>query len=286
VDLVMWAANYAGGSIPEWGQFNVARVGVAAGASIRSFQWDFFEKPKDIIRNPFRPYVWRLGAGAIFFVLLTLATLVLAIIAELGANPTFRWLLAAYLLFWPFIIWFDPTASYWFLIPNLFLCAAAGFAWQTVVARPLGFGFIFGSISIMATATFISWVWTKHIDPGVVGRKSECIAQMVEPRDLVIATDWTWPATLQYFYGVRSTQVIDLAAALHDREKVFASIASDIQKAREQRGRVFIVDPSSYTPSELDWLAQQAQFTPADFERYPGKIFFQCENAKFREVQE
>jgi len=285
-DLIQWVGNYAGGHIPEWGRFDVRRIGVASSAAVRSIQWDFFEKPKDIFRNPFRPYVWRLGAGAIFFVLLALMTLLLSIMMYVDKNRKFFWLVGAYLLFWPFIIWFDPTASYWFLIPNLFLFAAAGFAWQEWMARPLGFGFIFGSISIMAISTFISWVWTKHIDPGVIGRKSECIAQMVESRDLVIATDWTWPATLEYFHKVHPLQVIDLAASLHDREKVFGSIANDIQETRKQHGRVFIVDPSSYTPGDLAWLAEQAQFTVEDFGRYPGRITFQCENAKFREVKE
>jgi hypothetical protein len=281
--LVQWVGNYAGGHIPEWGRFDIARVGVAGSAAIRSFQWDVFEKPKDIFRHPFRPYAWRLSAGALFFGLLTLVTLLLSLLVYFE-NPRFSWLVAAYLLFWPFIIWFDPAASYWFLIPNLFLCAAAGFAWEKWMAKPSGFAIIFGSIAVMATATFISWVWNKHIDPGVVGRKAECIAAMVESSDLVIATDWTWPATLEYFHKVHPIQVIDLAASLHDREKVFNSIEGDIEKTWERHGRVFIVDPSSYTRSELDWLAEQAQFTAGDFERYPGNIAFQCENAKFREV--
>jgi hypothetical protein len=284
-DLVRWVGSYAGGDIPEWGRFDMVRVGVAGGAAIRSFQWDVFEKPKDMFRTPLRPYVWRLGAGALFFVLLTLTTLFLSIQAYRDGKSRFLWLIGAYLLFWPFIIWFDPVASYWFLIPNLFLCAAAGLAWQTWMSRPSGFAFIFTSISVMATATFISWVWNKHIDPGVVGRKAECIAQMVKSNDLVIATDWTWPATLEYFHGVHPIQVIDLAASLHDPDKVFNSLALGIQKTREQHGRVFIVDPSSYTRLDLDWLAKQAQFTAEDFERYPGKILFQCEEAKFREVQ-
>jgi len=138
----------------------------------------------------------------------------------------------------------------------------------------------------MAVATFVSWVWNKHIDPGVVGRKVACIASNVDPGDTVIATDWTWPATLEYFHGIQSVQVIDLAASMHDRDKLFDHITDKIRDARQNEQEVFIVDPSSYNREHLAWLAEQTQFSTSDFERFPGSVAFQCEDAKFRKVEE
>ena len=284
--LLRYAGGYAGGNIPEWGRFEMGRLAVGASAALRSFQWDIFGWGKEIAQNPFRPFVWRLGSGAVCFTALFLLTLVGSIRRYVYRDTRFIWMIGAYLIFWPFIVWFDPTASYWFLVPNLFLCAGLAFVWGPWVTRPVGFAVVFGGIAVMATATFVSWVWNKHIDPGVVGRKVACIAQRVEPPDALIATDWTWPATLEYFHGIQTVQVIDLAASLQSRDRVFSFITNKIQETRQQEGEVFIIDPASYTPQHLQWLAEQTQFMTADFERFPGRVVFQCEDAKFRRVDD
>jgi hypothetical protein len=139
----------------------------------------------------------------------------------------------------------------------------------------------------MASAIFTSWVLPKHLDPGVVGRKAACIAGMTTPGDTVIATDWTWPAKLEYFHGIRSLQVIDLATSFRrDREKLFSHIEGEIAKTRQRQGRVFIIDPRSYKPEHLAWLETQTTFSAEDFERFPGPVVFQCEDSEFRQVTE
>jgi len=284
VDFVRWTAGYAGNQLPEWGRFDASRIGIAASAGIRSFQWDAFEKLKDLTEHPTRIYAWRLSAGAICFGVLALLTLVLAIQPLLDGNSKFFWMVAGYALFLPFIVWFSPSESFWFLIPNLFLCAAVSLAWTPALNRPVGFAFIFGGVAVMATATFTSWVWNKHIDVGSAGRKVDCIARMVEPNDNLIATDWTWPAKLEYFHGIRSIQVIDLAAAFRNHDKLFESISTELEKTRQRNGRVFIIDPASDTPQHLSWLQEQTGFAVDDFARFPGRVRFQCEDSKFREV--
>lgn len=286
IALLRWTAGYAGGHIPEWGRFEVGRLAVAGSAALRSFQWDVFGWGSEILRNPFRPFVWRLGSGTVCFIALAALTFIGSIRGFVRRDSKVIFMTAAYLIFCPFIIWFDPTASYWFLVPNLFLCALAARVWGPWVARPLGFAVVFGGVTVMAVATFVSWVWNKHIDPGVVGRKVACIASNVDPGDTVIATDWTWPATLEYFHGIQSVQVIDLAASMHDRDKLFDHITDKIRDARQNEQEVFIVDPSSYNREHLAWLAEQTQFSTSDFERFPGSVAFQCEDAKFRKVEE
>jgi hypothetical protein len=180
-------SRYAGGHIPEWGRFEVGRLAVAGSAALRSFQWDVFGWGSEILRDPFRPFVWRLGSGTVCFIALAALTFIGSIRGFVRRDSKVIFMTAAYLIFCPFIIWFDPTASYWFLVPNLFLCALAARVWGPWVARPLGFAVVFGGVTVMAVATFVSWVWNKHIDPGVVGRKVACIASNVDPGDTVIA---------------------------------------------------------------------------------------------------
>lgn len=284
VSLLGWAGGYAGGQLPEWGSFDTGRIGKAAVAAVRSFQWDVFERAMDFLRHPFQPYAIRISAGAVAFAVFAVVTTLLGVL-QLGKNSRLIWMIGGYIVCWPFIIWFSPSESFWFFIPNLFLCAAAALAWAPWIRRAIPFLFVMGSVAVMASAIFTSWVLPKHLDPGIVGRKAACIAGMVKPDDTVIATDWTWPAKLEYFHGIRSVQVIDLATSFkRDREKLFGYIEGEVSRTRERQGRVFIIDPQSYNPEHLAWLETQTTFSAADFERFPGPVVFQCEDSEFRQV--
>jgi hypothetical protein len=284
VDLFYWASTYAGGNLPEWGRLDMSRVFLAADSAVTSFQGDLFERVRDFYRNPLRFYVWRFGLGDACFALLALASLPLLIWRCVEGKSKVLWLILGYVLFWPFITWFSPSEGFWFLVPNLFLCAALALVWEPWVNRPAGFALIFAGVAGTAAITFATWTYPRHVNPGIVGRKVACIASKLAPNDTIIATDWTWPATLEYFHGIRPVQVIDLAAGLHDRDKLFSKLADEVQKTFQRHGRVFIIDPASYSQQHLTWLAEQTTFSPSDFERFSGKPAFQCEDSKFREV--
>ena len=282
-DLLRWSGSYAGGLLPEWGRFEAGRIGVAMEAAVRSFQYDVFERFNDLLSHPFQRYAWRIAAGAVCLGSLALVTFLFAV-REVFSNVRLIWMVGAYLICFPFIVWFSPSESYWFLIPNLFLCGAATIAWNRWIARPPVYFFVFVAIGTMAAATFVSWVWRRHIDPGVVGRKVDCIASLVQEKDLVVATDWFWPPALSYFHGVRVLSVIDSASAIKDHEGLLSYMADEFRKTTQVGGRVFIVDPASYDEPHMSWLAQQTTFSRADFDRFRGKPSFVCEDARFREV--
>jgi hypothetical protein len=283
-DLLGWAGGYAGGRLPEWGRFDIARLPIAIESAMRSFQSDLFERLRDFVEHPYRYYVWRLGAGAVCFVAFSVVTLVLSIRLCIAGNRKFMWMIAGYLVFWPFIVWFSPSEAYWFLVPNLFLCAAIALTWGTWTAQPVRYLLVWGVVLVMAASTFISTELPNHVDPGIAGREVDCIARYAQPRDVLIATDWTWPAKLNYYHGIHSLQVIDLATSFHDRDKLFATISEELQKTRQRGGSIYIIEPASYKAQHLAWLAEQTGFTIDDFDRYPGKVRFQCEDSKFREV--
>jgi len=283
-DFIGWLGGYAGGRLPEWGLFDIARLPIAMESAVRSFQSDLFEKFHDFVDHPFRYYVWRLGAGAVCLVVFSTATLILAVRLIVEENRKFIWMIAGYLVFWPFIIWFSPSEAYWFLVPNLFLCAAIALAWGPWIKQSVPLLLVWGVVVVMAVSTFVSTVLLKHVDPGIAGREVDCIAAFAKPNDALIATDWTWPAKLEYYRGIPSIPVIDLATSFHDRDKLFTYISDELRKARQRGGRIFIIDPGSYKAQHLTWLEQQIGFTAADFERYPGKVRFQCEDSRFREV--
>ena len=111
-------------------------------------------------------------------------------------------------------------------------------------------------------------------------RKADCIARNVSPADVVIAPDWTWAYQVSYFHHIEPVNIIG-----GDRDDALrARLATEVTRGRERGAQIFIVDPSSYSPAHLEWLAAQTGFSLHDFDNFPGRVAFQCEDAKFREV--
>jgi hypothetical protein len=284
MEILRWATTYGGGNAAEWGRFEANRIAIAASAAVRSFQFDALANVSEFVANPFRKYLLRLMVGTVCYALLAIATFVGSAMQIRRRDFTLLWWAATYLIFWPFIVWFSPTESFWFLLPNLFLCGAFALMWKAPLEYPSGFAFVFGTIAIMASFTFTSWVWPKHINPGIVGRKIDCIANNVRPGDLVIAPDWYWPASLSYFHEIHPLQIIDNAVSFNDHSRLLDYMTSESRKTQQKGGRVLIVDPHSYSPEYLAWLSSQTSFSAADFDRFSGKFAFQCEDSKFLNV--
>jgi hypothetical protein len=277
--LMRWSLNYGGDRLQEWGHFEPGRLALAGEAAVRSIQFDAFERAREFIERP-RPHRVRGSAGAISLAVLALLTAAISLRGIIRRDPRLIWTLAAYLVWWPFLVWWSPGESKWFLVPNLFLCAAAAIGWSSSIVRLPAKIVVCGAIVVMAGKTFTSWVLPHHRDAGEVLRKADCIAQNVSPTDVVIAPDWTWPYQLSYFHHM---EAINIIAGDRD-DPLRARLAAEVTRGRERGARVFIVDPSSYPPDHLEWLASQTGFSRGDFDKFQGPIVFQCEDAKFREV--
>lgn len=277
--LMRWSLNYGGDRLPEFGHFEPERLALAGEAAVRSFQFDAFERGREFIERP-RPHRVRQSAGAICLAALALFTAAISLRSIIGRDPRLIWALAAYLVWWPFLVWWSPGESKWFLVPNLFLCAAAAIVWSSSIVRMPAKILIGAAIAVMAQKTFASRVLTHHRDAGAIMRKADCIARNVSPADVVIAPDWTWAYQVSYFHHIEPVNIIG-----GDRDDALrARLATEVTRGRERGAQIFIVDPSSYSPAHLEWLAAQTGFSLHDFDRFPGHIAFQCEDAKFREV--
>jgi hypothetical protein len=284
MEILRWATTYGGGHASEWGRLEANRIPIAASAAVRSFQFDALANLSEFLANPFRKYLLRLMVGTVCYGALAVATFVGSAMQIRRGDFKLLWWGASYLIFCPFIVWFSPTESFWFLLPNLFLCGAFALIWKAPLERSIGFAFVFGTIAIMASFTFTSWIWPKHINPGTVGRKIDCIANNVRPDDMVIAPDWFWPASLSYFHDIKALQIIDNAVSFNDHSKLLEYMTSESRKTLQKGGRVLIVDPKSYSSEYLAWLSSQTSFSAADFDRFSGKFAFQCEDSKFLNV--
>ncbi len=283
-DLVRWVSSHGGGNIPDWGKIDAGRIPSAAESALRSIQLNTQETSKELIRHPVSVEVWAIGSGTVCFALLAVVTVIQGILRGIHGDPRLIWLASGYLSIWPFIIWWEPMDLRWFLVPNMFLFAAAALVWSSWNHRNSVRILVFGAIAVMATITFISTVWPRHIDRGISARKAACIAGNVHSQDTVIATDWNWTADLLYFHRIQTLEVVTLGAYYQDSGKLLDHIYNELQKTQQRGRRIFIVDPSSYSEQHLNWLSEQTTFSRTDFERFSGKFAFQCEDAKFREV--
>lgn len=282
--LVHWLTRHAGGNIPWWGKMDLDRVPIAAYSAVQTFQvyaphWlgDFFHS---ISHNE----PWGSGLGVLVLILLGIAILIRGIQIVVGQNFKLIWLLSAYLIIFAFLVWWEPVDLKNFVVPNIFLCAIAALVFSSWKPLPFTKVLVFTAIAFLAYVTLRGSIWPRHIYGGVDLQKAQCLHGKVSSRDALILGDWNVTPYLHYFFGMRPLEIVALGAYFHDHEKLIDHLYRESENAQRAGGKIFIVDPSSYGPDHLSWLAEQTTFTLSDFDRFPGQIVFQCENLKFREV--
>jgi hypothetical protein len=284
-ELFHWASTHEGAVIPWWGKFEIHRIQLAIISAVQSIQVYAPHWLVDFIRstNHFEPR--SIVAGVICLILLGIASLIRGIQIAFRENSKVIWLLSAYLIIFAFLVWWEPLDLKNFFVPNIFLCAGAAIVFSSWKPIPLTKVLVFTAVVVMAFVSFKTSILPRHTDRGGIDmRKTECIHLNVTFKDVVILADWSCTPNLHYFYQMRPPEIIALSAYFHDHEKIIDHLYEQSENAHRAGGKIFIVDPNSYNPDYLKWLAEQTTFTLSDFDRFPGKFAFQCEDLKFREV--
>lgn len=277
-EIFYWAIHHRGANIPSWGKFEIERIPLTLISAIQSIQ---IYAPPWFFRSSNHLVPWGAGAGAICLLLLGVAILIRGIQLAIRQNSKLIWLFSGYLSIAAFVVWWDPMDLKYFFVPNIFLCAVAAVVLNSWKSKVL----TFGALIVMALVTFTFSIWPRHVDPGINMRKAECVHRNLSANDKVISTDWNFTAELLYFYHIRTVEIVSLGASFQpDHQKLIDHIYEELEKTRSGGGKIFIVDPQSYNPEYLKWLAEQTTFTLADFGRFPGNFAFQCEDLKYLEV--
>jgi hypothetical protein len=282
--LLKWATTHQGGLIPWWGKMDLGRIPIAANSAIQSIQvfaphWlgDFFRSS-----THFEPRI--IGAGVFCLIVLGGAILIRTVQLIVNRNSKLIWLLSAYLIIFAFLVWWEPFDLKNFFVPNIFLCGVASIVFSSWKPLPFMKVLVFSAIVVMAFVTLKTSIWPRHNDAGVNMRKAECLHRNITSKDVAILADWSTNPYLSYFYKMDPPEIVALSAYFHDHEKMISYLYQESETAHRAGGKVFIVDPNSYGSNYLQWLAEQTAFTLSDFDRFPGKFAFQCEELKFREV--
>lgn len=159
-----------------------------------------------------------------------------------SARPESRrlgWLLlAGYLAYIPFVVWWDPAPK-WFVIPNAFLILMAALMLsRRFHRRNPGLVFLYASlVAIIAAANLSTSVYPRHTMPGPEIPVAECFVQATTAQDVLVPLDWAWTEYATYLFGYSGT-VLGLPPDL----SAIGPIRAAIESAERLGGSVYVVD--------------------------------------------
>lgn len=267
-DLFRWFTSYGEGTLSMWGKWDLRSPLLAAGSALRS-----------IVPTPLAVPIGQISAGTQrgrIGVDLAIAGLVLlTVLAAVKSRARALWFLVAYLFFVPFIVWWDPTVSKWFLVPNLFLAGFFAVALAPWFRNRYAPAAIFAVLLLIAATNFVTTIRLRHRDIGQDRRIAQCVAEHTQARDLVVTAEWGWPDYLEYLHGRMMLSVIS-----H-----YSDLGAWLDQVRRAGGTSYIVNPNSYSASHYAWLESQAGVRREDLIRLAGSPAFSCDGTELFTVR-
>lgn len=289
--LVTWASGYAGNALPGWGAWSPARVALALGSAFRSVVGlDFMMFGDSLL--PGRAML-RLGyarmpdwIGMAGFVILAAG---LAALFFLGAESASRsrmakGLLAAYLVYLPFIVWWEASEPRWFILPNVFL---GGFVAVSVAGWPrrrrptLVMGL---ACLVLAGLNFGSSVRPKRFLVSYPARTADCVADHMGAGDLFLATEWNWARYLPSVHGRDMLSFIEVTAETGDKGTAMSVINDAVGERQRRAMAVYMNDIRGYELVHLEWLQSLTGLTADDLVAYTGVPAFDCNGMTFNRL--
>jgi hypothetical protein len=269
-ELWMWFTNYSeNATLPIWGMWQFQRVPTAALSALDSVT---AVRLAAGIRELFQGV--QLGRLAVDYSVLAFGALMILAIANARLNTLL--LMAAYLCFLPFIVWWDPGSDKWFLIPNIFLAAFLVYGLAPWLQHKYATIGVIACLLIIAGTNFITTIRPRHFDRGRDRRIAECVAGHMRSLDLFLAAEWGWPDYLPYVHERAAINIINEFARFQNRERTLASVREAISETRKESGSVYMADPRSHASTHLQWLEGATGMTLKDLSGLGGTPSFVC----------
>jgi len=265
-----WVTSHGNGvGLPMWGYFDWHRIGNAAQTSADSI----------IHRN---------ASGAVVMIgALALAAFAMAFwfrCEEWGKFKNAVWLALAYLMYMPFIVWWDPVEPKWFVIPNVFLAALTVHSFQTLRNRHLPKLALCLLVGTVLLTNLIVTIWPRRTDPNLNLALAGCVAFHLQPADAVITTDWDWGSYIEYFFKRREINLVAEAAFTGDVARTLRYAREQVRRVQRFNGNAYIIDFASQDRRRLEWLEHQTQLTSERLQPFQGEPAFECVGRTFRRV--
>lgn len=283
--IINWLVNYGGARLPVWGTWSADRIvpaGISAIASIIPL-WSGIGL-RHLLSGSVP--IDKIPALLSLLALLGLAWMSIWLAVRRHHLPYRQlvWHGAAYALFLPFIIWWDPYEPKWFVAPNLFLAAAIAVIWGSpALPRPTTI-FAGACIFLIGLGNFQAASWPRATVPNPNLETAACVAQHLRTGDVLIETDWSFGGYLSYFYGGNTLSLIDLSARVNGDSALVTTIAEVIRERQTSGGRVFIEDMDSYGPAQQAWFFTHTGVAHTALHSFHQQPAFMCANRRFEQL--
>ncbi|MHB1130994.1 MAG: hypothetical protein ACYC4L_01220 [Chloroflexota bacterium] len=269
---VAWAVRYGGSPLPQWGQFQPDRVLLAVIHQLASI---------GPLANGMRlDQFWAVASGSVWArlaladtALLVLWSLTLLFRARSQHRTTF-WLVAGYLAYFAFIVWWDPFEPKWFLVPNLFLVSMLATVWWRL--RPLDTAILSLCVAVLGLCNLEALIWPRYAQPNPSLITAQCVAEHTNRDDIVMVGDWRWNGYLDYFYARKSIPLLGNAAALGGKERVLLGLSQLVDSKRQSGAEVYMSDWEAYSADHLSWFTEQTSIGRDELRRFHTEPAFTC----------
>jgi hypothetical protein len=288
VEILAWVTAHGSdfaGRAPMWGKWGPDRLAAAATSAVASFVpvWQGLGLRRLLSGDP-DPGKLLGQLSLLALVLMATWTAMRALRRPFRSQPGARAaveLFLAYAAYWPFIVWWEPYETRWFVIPNLLLIAGMASAWTTVAAgnalrlARLGLG-----IAVIGAANFTSTIWPYHTVANPRLGIAECFARHATEADAFVPTDWNWLDYATYLFGYRG-RIVWLERGATAGPGNTERLAEALKQARRSGGQVYVTDLTSYTPEERAYVVNQIGVPLEVVERFAQEPAFGCSPLRF-----
>jgi len=221
----------------------------------------------------------------VLFTYMGLVTIIKALLSLFRGNKGFTVgsvALAGYLLFLPFLLWWDPYEPKWFVIPNILVLFAYASFWKNKT----------GNVHYIAMILLIVFntlaVYQTHIQPRhenynrEVG-KAYCYSRHATERDLYISSFWNWFNYAEYFDGFKG-RTINLVTGPRDPGEKLERVRRIILETQARGGRVLMQDLRSFPKNIQDKIYELTGLTADSFEVFTIRTAFRCSKKRIVEL--
>lgn len=281
-----WIFRYGdAGTLTMWGNWSADRVPTAVHSIARSII------PTPLMVGPAEILTQRVQLGRIAIDMSAVAAAVLLIGMLLRTakglprekRQTTACLLVGYLAFLPFIIWWDPGQPMWLVVPNIFLAALLGIAWEEAAVSRTTVTFAVCTAGIALT-NFVTIIYPRHAELSLDRQIAQCVSENTTANDLILAAEWGWPDYLSYLHGREALSLISTSIPFTTVAEHLAMVQSEMENVQRRGGRVFTPSLDGYTPEHLAWLESQTRLTEGHLRRFLRTPGFTCGNRKMEVV--
>jgi hypothetical protein len=265
--FLYWVTTHGDGvGLPIWGQLN----------------WQYLVNTSHSMIGSIVPIGSK--AGLVALTLMVLTSLCAAVeTIRTNASGGLRisaWLLTSYLVYLPFIIWFDQ-AKEWFVVLNIFL----GGIFVNILGRP-GVGrmprvVLAPLVCVIAGVNFSSTILPQTRTPNPYLEIARCVASRTGASDLVVSADWNWTDYTRYFFNRNSISLISEVGITGDARAALSNVRQKIIQTQWLHGDVYFPDPASYSKSHLSWLRSGIGLALEDLSELRGEYAFECGGTRF-----